>query len=646
MMVKDKRDIRPALVKFGVALALSFAGFLLARLKSNRNKSSQPPHAPPPSDDSSQIDVGGERACHKDDLQVTSRTSSSGSVTSISAERYDDSYGLEVAVDNSKVLSPSSRHSADKDGYLGQEFNDLMEEFDLTANNSGVSPKKDETPRSDVDTPRCFKCAEKVDFEQEIRHLKSMVRMLRERERNLEVRMLEFYGLKEQETAVMELQNRLKINNMEAKLFTLKIESLQADNRRLQTQVADHEKVVAELDAARSKIKLLKKKLRSEAEQNKEQILSLQKRVSRLQDQELKSAATDSDIKMKLQRLKDLETEAEELRKSNSRLHRENSELASQLESTQILANSVLEDPETETLRKQGNRLRQENEDLTKEVEQLQADRCIDVEELVYLRWINACLRYELRNFQPPHGKTVARDLSKSLSPRSEEKAKQLILEYANSEGMAEKGINIMEFEPDPWSSSQAFYITDSGDFDDSLSQKRNNTSKTKFFHKLRRLLLGKETHHHRHGSSGDRTEVTGDSDSPNGSLSVSTRTDTTSDLQFTRGQTPSFYSSRHSSRHSMDIQRLRSLENSRRNSETGSSRGYRRFSSGRTSDLSLDNLLDQDLYSIEKSELVKFAEVLKDAGSRAGSGNRMNKLHRKSASIGSFEALHRSSSE
>jgi hypothetical protein len=93
-----------------------------------------------------------------------------------------------------------------------------------------------------------------------------------------------------------------------------------------------------------------------------------------------------------------------------------------------------------------------------------------------------------------------------------------------------------------------------------------------------------------------------------------------------------------------VDTQRTRSLENSRRNSEAGSSHWYRRFSSSRASDLSLENLLDQDLYSIEKSELVKFAEVLKDPGSRAGNGNRMNKWHRKSVSVGSFEALHGSS--
>lgn len=76
---------------------------------------------------------------------------------------------------------------------------------------------------------------------------------------------------------------------------------------------------------------------------------------------------------------------------------------------------------QAEALKEERERLRQENEELRKEIEQLRVDRSSDVEELVYLRWINACLRYELRNFQPPNGKTVARDLSKSLSHESGE---------------------------------------------------------------------------------------------------------------------------------------------------------------------------------------------------------------------------------
>jgi len=75
--------------------------------------------------------------------------------------------------------------------------------------------------------------------------------------------------------------------------------------------------------------------------------------------------------------------------------------------------------------------VRHANEDLAKQVEGLQMDRFSEVEELVYLRWVNACLRYELRNYTAPAGKTTALDLSNNLSPRSQERAKKLMLKYA-----------------------------------------------------------------------------------------------------------------------------------------------------------------------------------------------------------------------
>lgn len=257
----------------------------------------------------------------------------------------EDTYIPRVRVDNcTSSISQNSKHIGVKDSLLLPEFNDLVKEFDSAAANSGFSPMKNiETPRSDVETPKAFRTSEKDDYELEIRHLRDMVRKLRERERHLEVQLLEYYGLKEQETAVMELQNRLKISSMEAKLFTLKIESLQAENRRLEGQASDHAKVVDELEATRAKMRLLKKNLRSEAEQNKEQILSLKKRVENLQDNE--AAAVNSEIQLKLRRLKDLEGEAEELRASILKLQLQNSDLARRLESTQILANSILEDP-------------------------------------------------------------------------------------------------------------------------------------------------------------------------------------------------------------------------------------------------------------------------------------------------------------
>ena len=117
----------------------------------------------------------------------------------------------------------------------------------------------------------------------------------------------------------------------------------------MEVPLEDHAKIVDELDVARAKIKQLKKKLRTEAEQNKEQILALQRRVSKLQElelHELKAAIDDPEIRSKLQRLKELEVEVEELRRSNLMLHLENSELSRRLESTQLLANSVMDDSE------------------------------------------------------------------------------------------------------------------------------------------------------------------------------------------------------------------------------------------------------------------------------------------------------------
>lgn len=75
--------------------------------------------------------------------------------------------------------------------------------------------------------------------------------------------------------------------------------------------------------------------------------------------------------------------------------------------------------------------LRHVNQDLCRQVEGLQMNRFSEVEELVYLRWVNACLRYELRNFKSTPGKVSALDLNKSLSPKSQGMAKQLMLDYA-----------------------------------------------------------------------------------------------------------------------------------------------------------------------------------------------------------------------
>lgn len=58
--------------------------------------------------------------------------------------------------------------------------------------------------------------------------------------------------------------------------------------------------------------------------------------------------------------------------------------------------------------------LRLTNEDLSKQVEGLQTSRLNEVEELAYLRWVNSCLRNELKN-----NTCSVSDLDKTSSPQS-----------------------------------------------------------------------------------------------------------------------------------------------------------------------------------------------------------------------------------
>ncbi|KAI7757313.1 hypothetical protein M8C21_031441, partial [Ambrosia artemisiifolia] len=266
-------------------------------------------------------------------------------------------------------------------------------------------------------------------------------------------------------------------------------------NMRLEAQKTDYKKVVMDLEAARTKIKMLKRTLKSEAEQKNKRILDFHQRVQKMQEDENKHVCMiDPKFESELQKLKGLEAEIAELRKSNDDLQLERIELAHRLDCVQILATAVLEDAESEKVKEENQNLKKQNEDLTQQIEILQADRCADVEELVYLRWINACLRYELRNYQPGPGKTTARDLNKNLSPKSEEKAKQLILDYANKEDGAEKGlISLQEIDSDQWSNSEASIIT-SSEFDDSFVEDTLPHKNNKFFGKLMHILRGKDT--------------------------------------------------------------------------------------------------------------------------------------------------------
>ncbi|KQK07166.1 protein CHUP1, chloroplastic [Brachypodium distachyon] len=478
--IGDAKDLPLLLLRVGAAITLSIAGLFLSRLRSQRR--SRGFLLPPPSESDDTHGMKGGGGGLKEELRILKNEDTKAKIINGNSV-HTTTTTTTTTTTASVALPPKCRNTADDEGFLLPEFNDIvLEEFGRDIGNIATSP--------------ALRVREDASNEHEIYKLRDLVRSLQEREKNLELQLLEFYGLQEQDAAVRELENQLKINSVESKLYSLKIESLHSENQRLQTQLLESSKLTSELEAARSKCKLLKKKLRLDAEQAKEKITSLQKMVDSLQCKETIEVEAEAEAEKKLKRLEELENEVRELRAANSRLQQENSHLTRRLELTRLPPVPKSHNSIEVKASEEADQLRQYNDKLEKEVEQLQTDRFADVEELVYLKWINACLRHELKNKDSPGAQTTARDLSKTLSPKSEQTAKQLIMEYANV-GADERSLSSVEFGSE-YASSRA---SSGGEPDDasldmpSMTKHTNpkKKEKKKFFSKLRKLVLGKE---------------------------------------------------------------------------------------------------------------------------------------------------------
>uniref|UniRef100_A0A2P2JA90 Uncharacterized protein n=1 Tax=Rhizophora mucronata TaxID=61149 RepID=A0A2P2JA90_RHIMU len=350
-------------------------------------------------------------------------------------------------------------------------------------------------PGSNFEKPERDKIyeSEMANNASELEHLRNLVKELEDREVKLEGELLEYYGLKEQESDIAELQRQLKIKTVEIDMLNIKISSLQAERKKLQEEIAQGGSVKKELDVARNKIKELQRQIQLDANQTKGQLLLLKQQVSGLQAKEQEAISKDVEVEKKLKVVKELELEVVELKRKNTELKHEKRELTVELDAAEAKISNLLNMTESEmvaTAREEVSDLRHANEDLLKQVEGLQMNRFSEVEELVYLRWVNACLRYELRNYQAPPGKVSARDLNKSLSPKSQERAKQLMLEYAGSErGQGDTDMESNFSHP----SSPGSEDFDNASIDSSTSRHNNISKKPSLIQKLKKWGKSKD---------------------------------------------------------------------------------------------------------------------------------------------------------
>eukprot|EP01018_Ginkgo_biloba_P028111 Gb_27995 [translate_table: standard] len=473
------------LVRVGLAVTASVAAYTFQQLQSKRQCS----------DASAEVGNGDEKKQCNEGYKKESYAYSDADSTQKEEEEEE-----EVKRVNS-VFSPalSSQSFPDGEQILLPEFEELFSSgLEFPSENGKVAVDGDLSRRNTEKDSLQYKTA-LASNSAELERLRNQVKELEEREVKLEGELLEYYGMKEQETSIAELQRQLKIKSVEIDMHKIKINSLEAQKKKMEEEVVEAEIRKKELETARTKIKELQRQIQMDSGQTKGQLLMLKQQVASLQANEKDASKKDFEIEKKLHSLKELDVEVVELRRTNKELQHEKRDLTVKLDAAEAQIATLSNMTESEMVakaREEANHLRHANEDLSKQVEGLQMNRFSEVEELVYLRWVNACLRYELRNYQAPPGKITARDLSKSLSPKSQEAAKQLMLEYASPDllPLREKAQTDTDFES---ISSQPSTPSESDDFDDasfdSMLSRQSSSKKSSLIRKLKKWGRSKD---------------------------------------------------------------------------------------------------------------------------------------------------------
>ncbi|CAI8606112.1 unnamed protein product [Vicia faba] len=160
---------------------------------------------------------------------------------------------------------------------------------------------------------------------------------------------------------------------------------------KLNAELAECRKNRNEVDELVKKVALLEEEKASLFEQ-----LAVLSRSCGLERQEEVVKGGNEDSSMQ-----NLELEVVELRRLNKELHMQKRNLTCRLSSMESELSSSANSSESDIVAKfkaEASLLRLTNEDLSKQVEGLQTSRLNEVEELAYLRWVNSCLRTELKN--------------------------------------------------------------------------------------------------------------------------------------------------------------------------------------------------------------------------------------------------------
>ncbi|KAM1238577.1 hypothetical protein ACFX2I_039265 [Malus domestica] len=250
----------------------------------------------------------------------------------------------------------------------------------------------------------------------EIELLQNLVRELQQRNLRIERKLMELCVLKEEQSYMTQLQRNLDEKAMEIDMLNASIASLQAERKVLMEDVKQCGLVKKQLDAAKKMIAEMQRRMEYSGKNDvKGRLLVVGEQVSSFPKDEM--CIRDELVEKKLKGVKNVELEVLKMKRRNKELELEKRELAVKLVCAQTRITTLSSMNESGTIAKaeeEVSKLKHTNEGLSRQVEKLQKNRFDMVEQLVYQRWLYACLRFETLIHSSPSPDTSKHDLSPS----------------------------------------------------------------------------------------------------------------------------------------------------------------------------------------------------------------------------------------
>eukprot|EP00250_Pteridium_aquilinum_P014712 c22153_g2_i1 orf=63-3140(-) len=187
----------------------------------------------------------------------------------------------------------------------------------------------------------------------------------------------------------------------ETKELCTRIMNLQCDIDEMLLELSKTSDLEEELATTKERIKMLQEEIKDDAGFTKAQLLLLKQQFGGLEEIKVASTRKEFEYHKVLQISSAVEAEVAELKNGNRELLKHTQELSKKLQSVLKKAEKITLVTKDDVLASEAevSKLRSTNMELQKTVESLQISRFNEVEEVVYLRWVNACLRHDLDTY-------------------------------------------------------------------------------------------------------------------------------------------------------------------------------------------------------------------------------------------------------